>query len=117
MHLLTTFFLSIYIVALISSMAAMEIFGWLSAFVGLFLYFKAKLSNSQVLLFPPLKYFIGVWIFWFSVIVGAFIVENPNVSALEIIGESRWVPLLVMLSLTLQTVSLTSQEKFYKYFL
>lgn len=105
---------ALYAISLLISMAGMEVFSWLTAFLGLF-YFKAK-PHKVIFGSTYLKLIVWPLMFFCVVALGALFSPLP-VPILSVIGEVRWVLLLVLLSLAFQFVPKSSQQNFFKYLL
>jgi O-antigen ligase len=103
--------LSLYAISLLCSMAGMELFGWLSGVLGLIYFIKNR--KSKEVNFPPAKIMVFLWGFFLVVVIGALLAANRGFNFWDIVGEARWVILFTLLTLSVQTVSIESQEKFF----
>lgn len=95
--------LGVYAVALLTSMAGMEIFGWLTAFLA-FVAGISKLasgpSRSGVIQTIRQHFLIVDWVllaFFLIVALGATLSPSPSADVLRIIGSVRWIFLFFLL--------------------
>ncbi len=94
--------LSLYLVATWTSIAGMEIFGWLTFVLTMSYAFRkpadSPASLGELFSFLPWKAMLGLYL---VTIVGIFVNGSPEADKVFIIGSQRWIILLISTSFAL----------------
>ncbi len=107
--------LGLYAISLLTSMAGMELFGWLSAIFGLALYVKAKIKKVKASKWAPFKLMSSLWLFLSVIAISTLFIVEDSHNKIGMLGSLRWALLLPLLVHSFQQVSFKSQEKFFLY--
>lgn len=103
--------LALYAVAVLTTMAGMEIFGWLSFVLTLVLFSVDRSWIKRPILEKSDWAFIGLMV---VIILSALIAAPPASDKVFIIGNARFVLLFIGLRLALEFVGLQRMESFFR---